>query len=207
MIFVHRLRKDYSMNYFNSKRFRKKNENARGVFWIMVSRSLDVSLHFNENLTISGFLYIFCIDLNQRESAVSACLGFFFQSISKLLQFGTGFWSFLDVSEHFNKSAHFLIIRNRYNPFKVQIGQNFLNLTRWFLLTFRSDLNLTRWFLLDSGAFLDPVLSVFPLRNRILGVPKSPNFSACGGLKNPNLGRWFLLYFRSDLNLTKVVFL
>ena len=72
----------------------------------------------------------------------------------------------------------------RYNPFKVQIGQNFLNLTRWFLLTFRSDLNLTRWFLLDSGAFLDPVLSVFPLRNRILGVPKSPKFSACGG---PNL--------------------
>ena len=90
---------------------------------------------------------------------------------------------------------------------KVQIGQNFLNLTRWFLLTFRSDLNLTRCFLLDSGAFLDPVLSVFPLRNRILGVPKSPKISACGGLKNPNLGRWFLLTFRSDLNLTKVVFL
>ena len=35
----------------------------------------------------------------------------------------------------------------------------------------------------------------WPLRNRILGVPKSPKISACGGLKNPNLGRWFLLRF------------
>ena len=58
-IFVHRLRKDYLMKKFNSKRFRNKNENPRGVFWIMVSRSLDVSLHFNENLIISGILYIF----------------------------------------------------------------------------------------------------------------------------------------------------
>ena len=58
MIFVHRLRKDYSMDYFNSKRFRKKNENRWGVFWIMVSRSLVVSLHFNKNLSFWGFLYI-----------------------------------------------------------------------------------------------------------------------------------------------------
>ena len=28
----------------------------------------------------------------------------------------------------------------------------------------------------------DPFLSVFPLRNRILGVPKPPKFSACGRL-------------------------
>ena len=83
-----------------------------------------------------------------------------------------------------NKILNTNVEGDHHTPFKVQIGQNFLNLTRWFLLTFRSDLNLTRWFLLDSGAFLDPVLSVFPLRNRILGVPKSPKFSACGG---PNL--------------------
>ena len=57
--FVHRLRKDYSMNYFNSKRFWNKNTNPRTVFGIMVSRSRDVSLHFIENLIISCFLYIF----------------------------------------------------------------------------------------------------------------------------------------------------
>ena len=28
----------------------------------------------------------------------------------------------------------------------------------------------------------DPFLSVFPLRNRILEVPKTPKISACGGL-------------------------
>ena len=112
------------MNHFNSKRFRKKNENARGVFWIMVSRSLDVSLHFNENLTISGFLYIFWKFVKINENRLFKHVWtFFFKSISKLLQFGTGFWSFLDVSEHFNKSAHFLIIRNRYNP--VNIFQTF----------------------------------------------------------------------------------
>ena len=77
-IFVHRLRKDYLMKKFNSKRFRNKNENPRGVFWIMVSRSLDVSLHFNENLIISGILYIFSkTHQNQRESAVRACLNMF----------------------------------------------------------------------------------------------------------------------------------
>ena len=58
-IFVQRFRKDYSMKNFNSKRFLNKNTFGLYVFWIMVSRSLDVSLHFNENLTISSFLYIF----------------------------------------------------------------------------------------------------------------------------------------------------
>ena len=29
----------------------------------------------------------------------------------------------------------------------------------------------------------DPFLSVFPLKNRILGVSKPPKFSACGGLE------------------------
>ena len=104
---------------FNSKRFWNKNINPGTVFGIMVSRSLDVSLHFNENLTISSFLYIFwkIVKINANR-LLQRVWTFFFKSISKLLQFGTGFWSFLDVSEHFNKSAHFLIIRNRYNPFK-----------------------------------------------------------------------------------------
>ena len=117
-IFVQRLRKDYSMKICNSKIFRNKNTFPWYVFWIMVSRSVVISLHFNENLTISSFfLYFLKSCQNQRESVVSACLNIFFKSISKLLQFVTGFWSFLDVSGHFNKSAHFLIIRNRYNPF------------------------------------------------------------------------------------------
>ena len=118
-IFGHRLRKDYLMKKFNSKRFRNKNENPRGVFWIMVSRSLDVSLHFNEHLSISGVLYIFWKLIKNNENRlfehVWTC---FLKVFQKLLGFGIGFWSFLDVSKHFNKSADFLIIRNRYNPFK-----------------------------------------------------------------------------------------
>ena len=122
MIFVHRLRKDYSMNHFNSKRFWNKNINPRTVFGIMVSRSLDVSLHFNENLNISGFLYIFRNFAKINENRLFERVWTFFSKVfQKLLKFGTGFWSFLDVSEHFNKSAHFLIIRNRYNPFNVRM--------------------------------------------------------------------------------------
>ena len=123
MIFVHRLRKDYSMNHFNSKRFRKKNENARGVFWIMVSRSLVISLHFNEHLSISGFLFYFWkfIKINENRLYERAWT-FFSKVIQKLLIFGAGFGSFLNVSKHFNKSTNFLIIRDRYNPFKPVTG-------------------------------------------------------------------------------------
>ena len=118
-IFVQRLRKDYSMKKFNSKRFRNKNTFGWEVFWIIVSRSLVISLHFNENLTISSFLYIFwkVVQINANR-LFQHVWTFFFKSIAKLLQFGTGFWSFLDVSEHFKKSTHFLNIRNRLNPFK-----------------------------------------------------------------------------------------
>ena len=121
-IFVHRLCKDYSMNYFNSKRFRNKNENPRGVFWIMVSRSLVISLHFNEHLSISGFLFYFWkfIKINENRLYERAWT-FFSKVIQKLLIFGAGFGSFLNVSKHFNKSANFLIIRDRYNPFNAQI--------------------------------------------------------------------------------------
>ena len=106
-IFVHRLCKDYSMNYFNSKRFWNKNTNPRTVFGIMVFRSLDISLHFIENLIISCFLYIFWNFVKINETRMfKRVLTCFFKSILKLLQCSTGFWSFMDVSEHFNKSAH-----------------------------------------------------------------------------------------------------
>ena len=82
--FVHRLRKDYSMNYFNSKRFWNKNTNPRTVFGIMVSRSLDISLHFNEILNISVFYFLFSkFPQNLSESAVWACLNIFFQKYFK----------------------------------------------------------------------------------------------------------------------------
>ena len=104
--------------YFNSKRFWNKNINPRTVFGIMVSRSLDVSLHFNEKLNISGFLYIFRHFAKINENRLFERVWTFFSKVfQKLLQFGTGFWSFLDVSEHFKKSTHFLNIRNRLNPF------------------------------------------------------------------------------------------
>ena len=114
-IFVHRLRKDYLMKKCISKRFWNKNGNPRTVFGIRVSRSLDVSLHFNENLIISGFLYIFWKFVKINENRLFELVWTFFSKVfQKLLQFGTGFWSFLDISEHFKKSFHFLIIRNRY---------------------------------------------------------------------------------------------
>ena len=126
-MFVHLLRKDYSMKFFNSKRFLNKNTFALGVFWIMVSRSLDISQHFNEHLSISGFLIFFRKFVKINENRPFGRVWTFFSKVfQKLLQFGTGFWSFLDVSEHFNKSAHFLIIRNRYNPLNVTLPPCFL---------------------------------------------------------------------------------
>ena len=55
-IFVQRLRKDYSMKKFNSKRFLNKNTFGLEHFFILVSRSLDVSQHFNEHLSFYIFL-------------------------------------------------------------------------------------------------------------------------------------------------------
>ena len=55
-IFVHLLRKDYSMKFFKSKRFLNKNKFGWDVFWIMVSRSLDVSQHFSEHLSFCKFV-------------------------------------------------------------------------------------------------------------------------------------------------------
>ena len=48
----------------------------------------------------------------------------------------------------------------------------------------------------DEGFFQiwDPFLSVFPLRNRILGVPKTPKFSACGGLSPLTEPSWLIFW-------------
>ena len=116
--FVHRFRKDYSMDYFNSKRFRNKNTNPRTVLGIMVSRLLDVSLHFTEILSISGVLYIFRnvakIYEYQMFRSVLTCLSKVFQSYFNLvLNFGL-FWMFQII---LIIRIIFLIIRNRWNPF------------------------------------------------------------------------------------------
>ena len=67
-IFVQRLRKDYSMKNFNSKRFLNKNTFGLEHFFILVSRSLDVSQHFNEHLSFYIFLKnsIFCAPVAER---------------------------------------------------------------------------------------------------------------------------------------------
>ena len=100
-IFVPRLRKNYSMKKFNSKRFLNKNTFVGRVFWIMVSRSLDVSLHFNENLTISSFLYIFWkvvkINVNRLFLRVWIFFSKVFQSYFSLVpDFGL-FWMFRSI--------------------------------------------------------------------------------------------------------------
>ena len=126
--FVHRFRKDYSIDYFNSKRFWNKNTNPRTVFGIIVSRSLDVSLHFTENLSISGVLYIFRNFANiyeyQMFRSVLTRLSKVFQSYFNLvLNFGL-FWMFQII---LIIQLISLIIRNRWNTFTPFIlYQNFV---------------------------------------------------------------------------------